>query len=261
MLEPWLGSLAALLVPGYAFMLVLGSVLAAIVIVDETRRAGFERRDALRVLTIAYACGLAGACLVPALQGFAVWVERGHFAPPTGMAAYGGLIGGIGGGSIALARMRLNVWSFLDACAPGVGLGYFFARLGCFSAGCDFGTVTSSGVGVTFPPGSYAFKEHMAAGLISPDAAGSLPVHPTQLYAALSGVALYLVLRAMPSTGDGRRFVALVLGYGISRSIIELARGDVSRGHVGPLSLSQMLALITVILTLALWRARRVRSA
>ena len=50
LLEPYLGSLAELLVPGYAFMLVLGSLLAAIVIVDEARRAAFARRDAVTVL-------------------------------------------------------------------------------------------------------------------------------------------------------------------------------------------------------------------
>jgi phosphatidylglycerol:prolipoprotein diacylglycerol transferase len=264
MLEPYFGSLAPLLVPGYAFLLVLGSVLAAIVIVDEARRAGFARRDAITVLCIAYACGLAGACLVPVLQGVAVWVQRGHYAPPSGMAAYGGLIGGVTGGSIALWRMKLGVWRFLDACAPGVGLGYFFARLGCFSAGCDFGVVTGSRFGTTFPAGSYAFRDQVAAGALARDASASLPVHPTQLYSALSGVVLYLVLRTLPcrpAPREGERFVALVVGYAFLRSIIELFRGDVSRGHVGPLSLSQMLAVVSVALTLALWRARRVSSA
>lgn len=262
LLQPYLGSLAALLVPGYAFMLALGSLLAAIVIVDESRRAGFARRDALTVLVVAYGGGLAGAGLVPVVQGAMVWIESGRFAPPSGMAAYGGLIGGVVAGTLALRRMKLDVWRFLDASAPAVGLGYFFARLGCFSAGCDFGKVSSSG-GVVFPNGSHAFREHVAAGLVSADAAGSLPVHPTQLYSALSGALLYLVLRAMPNHGDGRRFVMLVLGYAFLRSIIETFRGDASRGHVGPLSTSQMLAIVTVIATLMLYRvhSRRVGSA
>jgi phosphatidylglycerol:prolipoprotein diacylglycerol transferase len=261
LLEPWLGSLAALLVPSYAVMLVIGSLLAAIVIVDEARRAGFSRRDSLSVLSVAYACGLAGACLVPVVQGAVAWALHGRFVAPTGMAAYGGLIGGVLGGSVVLARMRRSIWSFLDASAPAVGLGYFFARLGCFSAGCDYGTVTYSRFAVTFPAGSYAFRDHVASGALSPDAIASLPVHPTQLYAASSGVALYLVLRAMPRGSDGKRFVALVVGYGVTRSLIELVRGDASRGHVGPLSTSQMLALATVLVTLAAWRHARVRSA
>jgi prolipoprotein diacylglyceryltransferase len=48
--------------------------------------------------------------------------------------------------------------------------------------------------------------------------------------------------------------VALVVGYGVLRSLIELLRGDASRGHVGPLSTSQLLALVTVTLTVAMWR-------
>jgi prolipoprotein diacylglyceryltransferase len=261
LLEPYLGSLAALLVPGYAFMVVLGSLLGAMVIVDEARRAGFARRDALTVLAVAYATGLAGAGLVPLLQGVFVWLGGGRLRPPTGMAAYGGLIGGVVGGTIALHRMRLAVWPFLDATAPGVGLGYFFARLGCFSAGCDYGKLTTSRFGAIFPRGSYAFRDQVAAGLLDPDAPSALAVHPTQLYAALSGVVLYLALRAMPNKGDGRRFVALVIGYGTLRSLIELLRGDASRGHVGPLSTSQLLALVTVTLTLAMWRLRRAHPA
>ena len=101
----------------------------------------------------------------------------------------------------------------------------------------------------------------MASGALSPDAAASLPVHPTQLYAALSGVVLYLALGAMPRVGDGRRFVVLVIGYGVARSVIELFRGDASRGHIGALSTSQMLAVLTVLVTLAAWRHARVRSA
>jgi phosphatidylglycerol:prolipoprotein diacylglycerol transferase len=259
-LEPWLGSLAGLLVPSYAVMLVLASILGAIVIVDEARRAGFSRRDSLAVLSAAYVGGLAGACAVPFAQAVVAWAQGGRLAAPTGMAAYGGLIGGVLGGSVVLARMRRPIWAFLDASAPALGLGYFFARLGCFSAGCDYGKVTSSRFGVTFPAGSYAFRDQVAAGVLSPDAPASLPVHPTQLYAALSGVALYLVLRAMPASGDGRRFVALVIGYGLARSGIELLRGDASRGHVGLLSTSQMLAVVTVLVTLAAWRHARVRS-
>jgi prolipoprotein diacylglyceryltransferase len=177
------------------------------------------------------------------------------------MAAYGGLIGGVVGGTIALARMRMPVWRFLDACAPAVGLGYFFARLGCFLAGCDFGKLTTSRFGVMFPRGSYAFREHLAHGWIPEDASTSLPVHATQLYAALSGAGLYLVLRSFEARGDGKRFVALVFGYGVARSIIETFRGDETRGHIGPLSLSQVLAVLTIVLTLAIWRAHRLRSA
>ena len=260
-LEPWLGSLAGLLVPSYTVMLVIGSLLAAIVIVDEARRAGFSRRDSLSVLSVAYACGLAGACLVPVVQGAVAWVQHGRFVAPTGMAAYGGLIGGVAGGCVVLARMRHNIWSFLDASAPAVGLGYFFARLGCFSAGCDYGKITDSRFAVTFPAGSYAFRDHVASGALSPDAPVSLSVHPTQLYAALSGVALYFLIRAVPHGGEGRRFVVLVVGYAVTRSVIELFRGDASRGHVGALSTSQMLAGLTVLVTLAAWRHARVRSA
>ena len=42
----------------------------------------------------------------------------------------------------------------------------------------------------TFPAGSHAWVRQVDAGLISPTATTSLPVHPTQLYASLAGFAL-----------------------------------------------------------------------
>jgi prolipoprotein diacylglyceryltransferase len=177
---------------------------------------------------------------------------------PTGMAAYGGLIGGTVGVIVTLRRIRRPVLPFLDAAAPAVGVGYFFARIGCFLAGCDYGLPAQVPWAVRFPRGSWAFRDHLAHGLVDRAALVSLPVHPTQLYLALAGLALFFLLRAVPARGDGRRFALLVVGYAALRSTIELWRGDASRGSVGPLSTSQLLAVATVLAVGAgLWLARR----
>jgi prolipoprotein diacylglyceryltransferase len=252
----WVG----LLVPNYVVMLALGSLLAAVVVVEEARRHGYERRDTLLVLIVGYASGLAGACLVPGLQGLVALVRTGHFRVPTGMAAYGGLILGTVGGILTLRRLRRPVRPFLDAVAPAIGVAYFFARLGCFLAGCDYGVPTTAAVAVRFPPGSHAFRDHVVHGLIEPTAAASLPVHPTQLYMAFAGLLLFLVLRLVPSHGDGRRFALLTLGYAALRGTIELWRGDASRGSVGPFSTSQLLAVLTVLAVLGAWLVLRRRG-
>ncbi|HEY3351837.1 MAG TPA: prolipoprotein diacylglyceryl transferase family protein [Polyangia bacterium] len=257
----WLGPL----VPNYVVMLALGSLLAAVVVVDEARRLGYARRDSLLVLMIGYAGGLAGAWAVPLTQGLAAFVRAGHFHVPTGMAAYGGLIGGTLAGAVTLKLMGRRVRPFLDATAPAVGVGYFFARIGCFLAGCDYGCPAVLPWAVRFPRGSWAWRDHLAHGYVDVAAPASLPVHPTQLYLALGGLGLYFVLRAVPARGDGRRFAVLVVVYALYRSLIETWRGDANRGSVGPLSTSQLIAALTLVAlgvtALVLRRGRVVSSA
>lgn len=249
-----LGPTFAAWVPGYVAMLIFGALVAAISMVDATSRAGYARRDALMVLAFAWMGGLVGAAAVPVLQGLAVWLRTGHFRFPTGLAAYGGLVGGMLATAATLRLAKLAVVPFLDAGTPSLGLAYFFTRIGCFLAGCDYGRVTSSPLAVRFPPGSPAFRDHVAQGLVAPDAVASLPVHPTELYLAFAGLFLYFVTDAIPMRGDGRRFAAYVLGYATLRFAIEMLRGDASRGAIGPLSTSQAIAVGTVIALIVLQR-------
>lgn len=245
LLEPLLGGLAALIVPGYAFMLGLGALIGAALVVDRARRAGFARADSLAVLSRAYVAGLAGAGAVPLGQAALAWIEGGRFAAPTGIAAYGGLVGGAAGALVALRARRMDAARFFDAGAPAIGLGYAFARVGCFLAGCDYGAPTLGPLGTTFPPGSYAFRDQVARGLLDPAAPASLPVHPTQLYASLSGLALFALASAIPARRPGARFAWVVVAYAALRAGLETLRGDASRGHLGPLSTAQIFALAT----------------
>ncbi len=256
-LERWLGGWAAWIVPNYLVMLGLGCVLGALLLVGEARKAGYTRRETLGVVMVAYAAGLAGAAAVPAAQGVWVLVKTGAFRPPSGVAAYGGLLGGVGASVLWLRRRGLPVLPMLDAAAPAAGLGYFVARLGCFLAGCDYGVPTRLALGVRFPAGSHAFRDHLARGWVAPGDAWSLAVHPTQLYLAFVGLALHLALSSWPSRGDGRRFLAYAVGYGVLRSGVELLRGDEGRGVWGPVSTSQVLAIVSVVLAWMVVRSRR----
>lgn len=259
-LAPWLGGAARWLVPGYPFMLALGAILGAVVVVESTARVGYARRRTLEVLLAAYLGGLLGAATIPLAQAIAAWIAAGRFVARSGLAAYGGLLGGLLASVLVLRRQRLAVLPFLDAGAPALGLGYFFARLGCFLAGCDYGRPTDAPIGVRFPQGSFAWVDHVERGLVPPDARASLPVHPTQLYLAFLGLALFLVVPRLPLRRDGARVAAYFAAYAFGRSAIELLRGDASRGAVGPLSTSQAIALATLVAIGAAWIARVVRS-
>lgn len=265
LLARWLGGAAAWLVPGYSAMLAIGAMLGAVVVVEAAGRAGYARRSSLEVLIAAYVGGLLGAACVPFVQAIAHAIAEGRFVARTGLAAYGGLLGGTLATIVALRRQKLPVLPFLDAGAPALGLGYFFARVGCFLAGCDYGLPTASRLGVRFPQGSYAWLDHVERGLVPRDARASLPVHPTQLYLAFLGLALYVVISRVPARAGGSgllggaRISAYFAAYAVGRFAIETLRGDASRGAIGGLSTSQAIAVATLFVLAALWSPRLVR--
>lgn len=263
LLQPYLGAwLSSWIVPGYAVMLTIGCVLAAVLVVENARKIGVRAADSLAVLIATYAGGIAGAASVPVVQAIAGWFTTGVFALPTGMHAYGGLIGGLVAGVLTLRRHAVPVAPFLDVVAPAIGLGYFFARIGCFLAGCDYGKPTSQPFAVQFPRGSHAFVDHVRHGWVEASSMASLPVHPTQLYHCAVGLLLYAIASVIPSPGDGRRYVFVVVLYGALRSFVEVFRGDASRGSIGPLSTSQALALVTSTVAIAVFvRQRLMRSS
>ena len=51
-------------------------------------------------------------------------------------------------------------------------------------------------------------------------------------------------------TFSGQVFLGWVLGYGILRPLIEVLRDDDQRGNVGPLSTSQFIGIVSVVLGL-----------
>jgi phosphatidylglycerol:prolipoprotein diacylglycerol transferase len=174
-----------------------------------------------------------------------------------GMVFYGGLIGGVMAVWILLARRKQPFFPVADLLAPYLILGYAIHRsLGCFMAGCCYGAPTKMPWGVVFPPGSPAAVTYGVG----------TPVHPTQLYTALSGLVIFGILlwlrRRRPF--PGALAIALFLLYGLSRFTIEFFRGDAIRGFIGPLSTSQVISLGLIAVAIAWFfvarRSSQVRS-
>jgi phosphatidylglycerol:prolipoprotein diacylglycerol transferase len=76
------------------------------------------------------------------------------------------------------------------------------------------------------------------------------PLHPSQLYEALATLIIFsiLVWLAPRKRFAGQVTLAYVVLYSITRFGLEFFRGDVGRGFVGPLSTSQVVAIILVLL-------------
>ena len=72
------------------------------------------------------------------------------------------------------------------------------------------------------------------------------PVHPTQVYDSLLNLGLYLLLAWLyrRKQFDGQVFAVYLLGYAITRSFVEMFRGDYSTEHLhGGLTPAHLLSI------------------
>lgn len=179
-----------------------------------------------------------------------------------GLVFYGGLIGA-GLADLLYLRLRhLNMWRFADICAPSIAIGQAFGRIGCFLNGCCFGGPATDAFpfAVRFPglsvgnDGSPPFADHAFRGWIDKaTATASLPVHPTELYAALN---LFLIAALLVAATPLRRRQGQLLGWvailnALQRFAVELVRHDTPPGLLG-LKPGQLGAIVVFLCGLAI---------
>ena len=173
----------------------------------------------------------------------------------SGGVFYGGLIGALLAGFFLMRRWRLPWWKTADACAPGIALGNFFGRQGCFSAGCCWGKPTTLPWGVQFTEAG-----HEITGVPT-----GIHLHPTQLYESFTMLIVFFFLLWLHKKKkfSGQVILAYAVIYATVRFLIEFVRDD-PRGDVlglttlTGLSTSQLIGLVVgigaLILLVIRWR-------
>ena len=171
-----------------------------------------------------------------------------------GLAYYGGFIFAVGFAWHFVKKHKLGWWKTADLASPGIMLGLFFGRLGCFLNGCCYGKQTSSWVGVVFPRGGSAWRAQVDAHLITA-AERTLPVHPTQLYESAACFVIFLILYywVRPRRrAFGDVFAWMLILYAVARSLCEIFRDDDRGVLFGFLSTSQIISVPLLVGGLAL---------
>ncbi|MBW2264376.1 MAG: prolipoprotein diacylglyceryl transferase [Deltaproteobacteria bacterium] len=172
----------------------------------------------------------------------------------SGMVWYGGVVFALPAALVYALARRMRFLELIDAAAPALSLGHLWGRVGCFMAGCCYGTPSDLPWAVSFPRRSVAFLEMLEKGVLPPGSQATMAVHPTQLYEVAAEV---VVLACILTLARFKRFHGQVAGlylvlYAVLRFIIEFSRGDMFRGGIIGLSTSQLISIPLLLLGVAL---------
>ena len=242
---------ANLLAPSWFTCVGLAGVATLFLMLVLARRRGFDPGAIASVVLWCYVAAVVAGILVPALiDGIAQHVATGQFHLHwSGMTSFWGYLAGAAAVAVVCQHHDLPLARVADLTVIPLGVALVFARIGCFMAGCDYGKISSLPWAVRFPAGSPAWRDHLHRGLIDADRTASLPVHPTQLYEALIGVAIVglAIAFARRRRKDGGLFVLAAATYAVGRLAIETARGDAGRGIYLGLSSGQIFSLLVLL--------------
>jgi phosphatidylglycerol:prolipoprotein diacylglycerol transferase len=283
--HPILFAIGEFFIGTYGVMMALGLVLATLVALWRAKRVGVDGDDLLDIAFLGVIAGIVGARVVYILVDLLAGPRQFLRDPWSlifareGFVFWGGLLTATLACLFIVRRRRLNPWLIGDIAMTSVPMGHAIGRVGCFLAGCCFGSVVDpshplAALAVRFPsitrmgeavyPG-LAFEQQMRQGLLAVDATRSLPVWPVQLFEAAGCLAVFAILLATwpRRRFHGQIFLLYAILYSLLRFALEYVRGDVDRGAVGPFSTSQTISLVCFVMAVAAWpflkRAQHVR--
>lgn len=227
----------------YGVIIALGFILAALYCAKRAKEFGLSS-DELYELVI----WLIPTCIIGARLYYVLFKLDYFIANPNkifalrdgGLAIYGGIIAGIIVGIIWCRAKRIRVFAVADLTAFGLLIGQSVGRWGNFINREAFGAQTEifCRMGLTVP----GFE--------------TLYVHPTFLYESLWNLLGLIVLHIWSKKGkrkyDGQVFWLYILWYGLGRAWIEGLRTDSLYIGSTDIRVSQLLAIVSAVVSLAI---------
>lgn len=243
----------------YGVFLALAFLCAILITVKLAARDGLPREKIYDLCLWMLLCSLIGSKILmlftePEYRDHPLQLLSLDFLRSGGVF-YGGLIGAILSGYLLMRRYKLPWWKTADACAPGIALGNFFGRQGCFAAGCCWGKPTTLPWGVKFTE-----LGHEITGVPL-----DVRLHPTQLYESFAMLLVFFFLLWLHKHRrfNGQVILLYALLYSVIRFAIEFLRDDPRGDLFGlttltGLSTSQLISLIVgggaLVLLILRWR-------
>lgn len=239
---PKLFSIGDFFLPTYGALVAAGFLAGLWVTGRLARRRGVDPQVIVDLGVYVALAGLIGAKLLMILYDFPSYVNnpRELFSFATlqaGGVFYGGLICALAVGAWYMRKRKLPFLATADLFAPGVALGHALGRLGCFAAGCCWGTHCDRWWAVTFRDP----EAHRLVGVPL-----GIPLHPTQLYEFGAELTIFWVLwRLIGRPHPAGRVIGLYLVlYPAARFLVEFVRTHEQTNPFGwVLSLGQWITL------------------
>ena len=225
-------------VPSYGLFAFIGMFAVLVFLCFRIEKYGIDFYDLLKLAVILVPSLLFGGTalsVISRLPLIALGVHPLNLILRGGLVFYGGLFGVIVGARIFSKFSKYSSTEILRFLATGFPLFIVFGRIGCYLAGCCFGTLLAHPINLL--------------NLI-------LFVRvPTQLiesaFALLLFVVMVIIEKHKASTWDNLRF--FLISYAIFRFGLEFFRGDTARGiHFG-ISTSQWISMMIVGYYGAIW--------
>lgn len=248
---PQLVRIGDFFIPTYGVLVALGFLLGLWI---ASRLARMRGLDPERIVNLGVYCALAGIAGAKALMIALEWdyyrARPGEIFSLSTLQAggvfQGGLLLALLVGWLYLRGHRMPFLETADILAPGIAGGHAVGRLGCFAAGCCWGTSCTLPWAVTFtnPEAARLFGTPL-----------HVPLHPAQLYEAAAEAGIFVILwRRFPhATRPGSVIGLYLLLYSAARFLIEFVRAhDQPNPFGGPLSAAQWIAVALAALGLRL---------
>lgn len=243
---PKLIEIGSFYLPTYGVLVALAFLLAIWVTGRLARKAGLNQEH---ITNLAIYCALAGMLGAKLLMLIFDW--KLYASDPSQIFSFSTLqAAGVYQGGLLLAllfaffymrRMKMPALLVSDVFAPGLALGHFVGRLGCFAAGCCWGVECKRPWGVTFRNPD----AHELTGVPL-----GVPLHPTQLYESFGELCLFAFLywRFHREHRPGEIIGWYLVLYSIIRFAVEFWRHHEQALPFGlPLSITQWISLATLL--------------
>jgi len=148
-----------------------------------------------------------------------------------GRMFYGGLVGSLVIGFFVVKKDN-NYMKYFDIIAAGIPLFLFFAKIGCFFAGCCYGIQSKIG---------FRYNDSK---LTETNEIMRFPVQLLESFFCLS-LFIYLNFLLIKNKFNNKLLYLYLLIYSVGRFFIEYLRGDKSRGIWFYLSTSQIISILS----------------
>jgi phosphatidylglycerol:prolipoprotein diacylglycerol transferase len=221
-MHPILLRIGPITVHTYGFMMAVGVAAALWFLWVQAKKAGLDAPKLMDAAFYTIIVSLIGAKLILFFGNMSYYLSNPKelfSLARSGGVFQGGLTFGVIFAFWYFHKKKIPTWPAADIIAPALALGHGFGRIGCFTAGCCYGSECSAAWGVVFKS-QYA---HSLTGIPL-----NVPLYPVQLYESvlnfLNFFVLFLVLRKR--WFPGLVFSLYIINYSIIRFFTEYFRGD-----------------------------------